>query len=207
MADQVNVGKNDFHLKSFYNNIMKDNALLYKYQFIVELFGDDIDAYGLVDVKDPSRNLTYYVKSANIPGYSLETGKTTFLGTEFRVPGVLKYDHNWKVKILLEQNLFAYKALQTWRRAISRLEIDGGGIKTIPNVYARVSVLSADHQYCVNSYILEGLWIKSLSQITLRYATNGGEDVVSCDVDFRYQYSYPDPNFSKEDPLDAIKKS
>ena len=131
------------------------------------------------------------------------TGKTTFLGTEFRTPGVLKYGQNWTVKVLIDQNLFAYKGLKNWRRTISRLEIDGGGIKTIPNVQARVSVISPDHQKCVNSYILEGVWIKRLGNIQLQYNTNGGENPSECDVEFRYQYSYPDPDFNMNDPLKA----
>ena len=193
--------ENKFHLKSFYTNIMKDNALLYKYQFIVEFIG--LDQYGITDPTESSQNITYYVKSANVPGYELVNGQTTFLGTQFRIPGVLKYGHNWDVKILLDQSMFAYKGLQTWRRAISRLEIDGGGIKTIPDVQARVSVLSADHQYCVNSYVLEGVWIKSLSQIALQYNTNGGENPVECTAQFRYQYSYPDPVQSEIRPNPA----
>lgn len=195
---------NDYNLKSFYANIMKENALLYKYQFIVEFIG--LDEYGITDPTDAAKNITYYVKSANVPGYDLVTGKTTFLGTEFRMPGVLKYGQNWSCKVLLEQNLFAYKGLQTWRRAISRLEIDGGGIKVIPNVKARISILSADHQSCVNSYILEGVWIKKLGKLDFKYGTNGGENPMECDVEFRYQYSYPDPDFKADfgnDPLKA----
>lgn len=191
---------NDYNLKSFYTNIMKSTSLLYKYQFIVEFIG--LDAYGITDQSDASRNISYYLKSANIPGVSLATGKTTFLGTEFRMPGPLKFGQNWTVKILLEENLFAYKGLQAWRESISSLELDGGGSKTIPNVQARVSVLSEDHQTCTDSFILEGVWLKKLGAISnLQYSTNGGENPVEVDAEFRYQYSYRDPNFNFEDPL------
>lgn len=196
--------QNEYNLKSFYTNIMKENALLYKYQFIVEFIG--LDEYGITDQTDASKNLTYYVKSANVPGFDLLTAKTTFLGTEFRTPGVLKYGQNWTVKVLLNQDLFAYKGLQIWRRAISRLEIDGGGIKIIPNVQARISLLSPDHQTCVNSYILEGVWIKKLGKMDFKYGTNGGENPLELDCEFRYQYSYPDPDFNLNDPLGSTAK-
>ena len=197
-------GANPYNLKAFYTNIMKDNALLYRYQFIVEFIG--LDQYGITDPSEASKNITYYVQSAAVPGYQLVNGKTTFLGTEFRIPGVLKFGHNWTVKILLNQSMFAYKGLQTWRRNISRLEIDGGGIKTIPDVKARVSLLSPDHQSCVNSFILEGVWIKELSELQLQYQ-NGGSNPSDCTATFRYQYTYPDPDFTlNNDPLAASGK-
>ena len=190
---------NPYNLKAFYTNIMKENALLYKYQFIVQFIG--LDEYGITDSTDASKNITYYVQSAKIPGYTLANGKTTFLGTEFRIPGVLTFDHNWSVQVLLNQSMFAYKGLQTWRRSISRLEIDGGGIKTIPNVQARISLLSPDHQSLVKSFILEGIWIKSLGELQLKY-TNGGGEPLKCSAEFRYQYVYPDPDFNMQgDPL------
>lgn len=195
-------GENPYNLKAFYTNIMKENALLYKYQFIVEFIG--LDQYGITDPTDASKNITYYVQSAAIPGFKLVNGTTVFLGTEFRIPGVLQFDHNWQVSVLLNQSMFAYKGLQAWRRAISRLEIDGGGIKTIPNVQARISLLSPDHQSLVKSFILEGVWIKSLSELSLTYTAGGAADPLKCNADFRYQYVYEDPDFSmNSDPLKA----
>ena len=202
MADNSTWNKNrtnPYNLKAFYTNIMKENALLYKYQFIVQFIG--LDEYGITDSTDAAKNITYYVQSANVPGYQLVNGKTVFLGTEFRIPGVLKFNHSWSVQMLLNQSMFSYKGLQAWRRNISRLEIDGGGIKTIPNVKARISLLSPDHQSMVNSFILEGVWIKQLGDLQLQY-TNGGAEPLKCQAEFRYQYVYPDPDFSMNgDPL------
>ena len=133
-------------------------------------------------------------------------GKTDFLGTNFRIPGVLQFDHNWSVQMLLNQSMFSYKGLQNWRRAISRLEIDGGGIKTIPDVQARIGLLSPDHQDLVKAFVLEGVWIKQLGQLDLKY-NNGGGEPLKCTAEFRYQYVYPDPDFNfSNDPLLAGKK-
>lgn len=203
-------GSNPYNLKAFYTNIMKENAMLYKYQFIVQFGGADLQNYGITDSSEAAKNITYYVQSANIPGYQLVNGKTAFLGTEFRIPGVLKYNHNWSVNILLNQSMFAYKGLQAWRRNISRLEIDGGGIKTIPDAYARISLLSPDHQSIVNSFVLAGIWIKQLGEIQLQYQ-NGGAEPIKCSAEFRYQYCYPDPGVEEvggsndPDPLTATR--
>ena len=206
MADQKKWDKgrqNPYHLKNFYTNIMKENALLYQYQFIVEFSGTDIADYGITSSTEPSQNISYFVQSAKIPGYKLVNGKSVFLGTEFRIPGVLQFGHNWTVEILLNQSMFAYKGLQNWRRYMSRLEIDGGGTKIIPNVQAKIYLLSPDHQSFVNSYILEGVWIKKLGDLQLAY-TNGGAEPLKCSADFRYQYVYPDPDF-KELDADPLK--
>jgi len=194
---------NEYHLKNFYGNLITKNALLYKYQFIVQFFGSDIEPYGFTGKADAQNNITYFVQSANIPGTSLKNATTTFFGTDFRVPGVREYKHNWQVKILLNQELFGYKALQAWHRDISRLDIDGGGIKVIPNAYAKVDLLASDSKTITTSYILEGIWIKSLPELSLKY-TNGGEQPMQVNCDFRYQYSYETTGDNQEgDPLKA----
>jgi hypothetical protein len=196
--------KHDYHLRNFYTNIMKNNALLYKYQFLVEFIGLDQLGIDITDPSDASKNITYFVQSADIPGYSMQNGKTVFMGTEFRIPGVRKYDHSWAPQILLDESLFAYKGLQKWREKISSLTIDGGGQKVIPNVQARISLLSPDHQTKVTSFILEGVWIKDLGEISLAYSANGGGDLLKIPVTFRYQYVYKDDTFDQSaDPLKA----
>jgi hypothetical protein len=197
--------KHDFHMKNFYTNIMKTNALLYKYQFLVEFIGLEALGIDITDSSDASKNITYYVQSAEIPGYSMQNGKSIFMGTEFRIPGVRKYDHTWAPQILLDENMFAYKGLQQWREKISSLKIDGGGQKVIPNVQARLSLLSPDHQTKVASFILEGVWIKSLGEISLAYSANGGGDLLKVPATFKYQYVYPDDTFDQAgDPLKAV---
>lgn len=198
----------EYHVRNFYTNIMKTNALLYKYQFLVEFIGLDNLGINITDQSDASKNITYFVQSTDIPGYKMQNGKTVFMGTEFRIPGIRKYEHNWAPQILLDENMFAYRGLQQWREKISSLKIDGGGQKIIPNVQARLSLLSPDHQSKVAAFILEGVWIKSLGDISLAYSANGGGDVIKIPATFRYQYVYPDPSFDQaNDPLGGSHRS
>ena len=44
--------KHDFHMKNFYTNIMKTNALLYKYQFLVEFIGLEALGINITDSSD-----------------------------------------------------------------------------------------------------------------------------------------------------------
>lgn len=194
------MAENKKHLKNFYTNIMSSTALLYKYQFLVQLMGPPDLGWN----NSASQNFSYYVQSASIPGVKLVNGKTVFFGTEFRIPGVKQFDHNWQTEILIDQDLTIYKKLEAWRDSISSLKIDGGGEKRIPSYQAKISILNPDHQTINESYILEGLWIKSLGDINLAYQNNGGGDILKIPVEFRYQYVYREGD---GDPLDASNKS
>mgnify|MGYP003302912373 CR=1 FL=1 len=99
----------DKHLSNFYTNIMRGNALLYKYQFLVQLMGPADLGWN----NSASQNFSYYVQSGSIPGTKLVNGKTVFFGTEFRIPGVKQFDHNWQTEILIDQDLTIYKKLET----------------------------------------------------------------------------------------------
>ena len=71
-------------------------------------------------------------------------------------------------------------------------------IITFGEIMLRLS--TPDHQTINESYILEGLWIKSLGDINLAYQNNGGGDVLKIPAEFRYQYVYREGD---GDPLDA----
>ena len=192
-----------FNLKNFYQGILKSENPLYKYQFIGEFIGLK-DEWGISDSSDASKNITYYIQSANIPGVELTTGQTTYLGTMFRTPGVMKFSHSWTCNILLEENLNAYKGFRRWQEHISSLYNDGGGNKAIPNVTMNLSVLSSDSKTKVQAIVLEGVWCKSVGQIQVKYTDGGGQPIKSFPIELRYQYNYSDPNFDrKSDPFGA----
>lgn len=176
----------DKNLKNFYNNIMRSKPLLYKNQFYVEVFGG---SFINRDSSQPEADFSYYVQSASIPGAQLVNGKAVFFGTEFRIPGVKQFDHNWSVNILLDQDLTMYKKLENWRNSISSLSNNGGGDKRIPNYYANVHLLDETNSQVVQTFVIGGIWLKSLGDINLAY-TSGGGDLIKIPAEFRYQYVY-----------------
>lgn len=191
----------DKNLKNFYNNVMRDKPLLYKNQFYVEMFAGN---YVERNESTPELDFSYYVQSTSIPGAQLANGKTVFFGTEFRIPGVKQFDHNWSVTILLDEDLTIYKKLEQWRNDISNLKINGGGKKQLTNYYAKVHLLNETHTNIVETFIIGGIWLKSLGDISLAYASGGG-DVVKIPAEFRYQYIYKSSD-SAGDPLGATSK-
>lgn len=193
-----------YNLKNFYTGIMKKENPLYAYQFIAEFVGLD-PAWGISDSQDAAKNITYYVQSANIPGVELVTGKSVYLGTEFRTPGVLKFNHSWTCNILLEQSLTPYKGFRRWMEEVSSLYNDGGGNKAIPDVQVRLSVLDTSGLQKVQAVVLEGVWCKSVGDISLKYEQGGGNPINSFPIELRYQYNFMDNPSAFDSSTDPLK--
>lgn len=195
----------NYNLRDFYNGILKKDNPLYAYQFIAEFSGLD-ERWGITNSSEAKSNITYYVQSANIPGVQLTNAPTPFFGTEFRNPGVAKYDHTWTCNILLEQNLIAYKGFRRWMEEISSLRNDGGGFKGIPDVTVSLSVLDSSGTSKVQAIVLEGVWCSGVGDLQLRYENGGSAPINNFPITLKYQYNYMDDanNFDKStDPLKA----
>jgi hypothetical protein len=208
--------RNDYHLSSFYNQITKTKPLLYDYQFIVEFVqggtytvndgvAKSIQQFQLfnADPNQPDQNFSYYAQSASLPKFSVNKANAKFYGIDFRVPTVIKYEHQWQCEILLEQDMIMYEKLRTWAKLLSDLRLNGGGIKTIPDVSLRVSLLNAEHTQFTTSFVLAGVWLTEIPEIKLEYKDN---DTAPLKVTpkFQYQYCYRDDKFDlTADPLSA----
>ena len=192
-----------YDLRNFYNGITKKDNPLYRYQFLAEFVGLK-DEWGISDSSDAAKNISYYFKSTTIPGFNLNNGQMTYLGTQFRLPGNVVFTHSWTASLLLEQNFTAYKGFRRWQEDISSLTRDGGGNKAIPNVKVRLSILNPDMETRSNAIILEGVWVKNVQQLPLRY-NNGGGDNPDCQIEFRYQYNYLDNPGAFDMSTDPLK--
>lgn len=203
---------NSYHLKNFYNQIMKTNPLLYPYQFVIEFvqggtMGDGFGGTQTFDLFDnssnPDENFTYYAQSGSIPKFTVNKAAVNYYATEFRTPTVIQYEHDWSVKILLEQDMIMYEKLRTWMKLMTNLENSGGGIKTIPNINMRISLMNAEHTYFTTSYVMVGIWPTQIPKISLKYES-GSSQAMTLDCKFKYQYCYRDDEFDlSQDPLDV----
>jgi hypothetical protein len=203
---------NEFNLASFYNGVMKGENPLYAYQYVVQfLFPNEYSELTteLQDTKNPSNNLTYYVQTAKLPGVELTTAKNTFFGTEFRYPGVAKYNHTWDCNIILTQDLRIYHILSAWMKHISSLEKSGGGSKSVPPIKVLIGVLDPTGETIVRTIVLEGVWLSKLGKMSFKYTQGGGDAIKSFSISFKYQYNYiggnDDGNVIDTDPLNPNK--
>lgn len=195
---------NKYNLKEFYNNITKSHPLRYAHQFVVEFDGASLNGltgeFTAANPTDIVNNITYYIQSSSIPQVEVNSVKVSFYSAGFEVPGVVKYPDSWQVNILLGQDLYQYKRLESWREAISNYRLSGGGNKVIPNVRAKVGLLDSTMQNIVKTYIMEGVWIDNLSEVKFEYK-EGDTTMQSCDATFTMQYWYEEE--SEGDPLSA----
>ena len=195
---------NRYNLMEFYNNITKRHPLRYAHQFTVEFQGASLGeltgAFGPASPNDVVDNITYYIQSSSIPAVDINSVKVNFYSAGFEVPGVVKYPDSWQVNILLGQDLYQYKRLQSWQEAMSNYRLSGGGTKVIPNVIAKVNLLDSTMRNVVKTYIMEGVWIDTLSEVRFEYK-EGDTTMQTCDCTFTMQYWYEEDN--EGDPLQA----
>ena len=118
--------QNNYYLQGFYNQLMKQVPMLYNYQFILEFVQKGVGASLFSDQTNPDQNFTYYAQSASLPQINIVKGTAHYFGTQFRIPGTVQYQHDYTVKILLEQDMIMYDKLRYWMRQLSDLKYNGG---------------------------------------------------------------------------------
>lgn len=189
--------KNTYHIADFYKTIGQQHPLQYGHQFILQFIaplgqtGSILQGDNAFGRKDSSnvQCFTYWAQSATVPEQTITQGKVKFLANDFVVPGVVKFGDSWKVDILLDQDLTQYNKLQAWHRLISDFSKSGGGKKVIPNVQGKISLLDNTMQNVKSTFIMEGVWLNQLGQISFEYK-QGGDAVATCAATFVYQYFY-----------------
>lgn len=135
----------DYNINTFYNKITKTSPLLFKYQFTVELFSGETNQ---------SNNLPYYIQSATLPKFDITKGKVAYFGINFNVPGTIKYEHDWKCKLLLDQDMTMYEWFRTTMKSFSDLKFNGGGSRKIPNWNLHLNLLDNQHNIVKETYVL-----------------------------------------------------
>lgn len=187
---------NPVDLKSFYRSIMQKDPLIYGHQFTVTFSGKDLPSY--IQNGDDYTSITYYGKTASIPAVTLEEASVSFLSQKFVVPRQVTYGKEWKVKIMLDQDITHYQTLYDWQNSFASLKLSGGGSKIIPSVQAHVTLLDATLQYEISRFTLEGVFPSKIPDLSMAYENNAG--IVDFDCTFTYQYLYDEDDGN---PLDA----
>lgn len=192
---------NTYNLMEFYNNITKTRPLRYGHQFTIEFLGSSLGGltgyFNPPNESEPVNNITYYVQSSKIPQVEINSAKVAYFAAGFEVPGVVKYPDQWTVEILLGQDLGQYKRLQSWQEAMSSYRLSGGGNKIIPEVKAKVNLLDSKMRNVVKTYMMEGVWIENLSELSFQYQ-EGAAEIMKCTCTFTMQYWY---DLDDGDPL------
>lgn len=191
MADATSIP----NIARFYNDIMEQKPLLFKYQFLVDFKLTEINALGSVE------NATYYAQSASIPKVELVKANTAFYGIQFRLPSTIKYEHDWTVKFLLNQNMSVYNSILNWMDKISNWGLSGGGNKGLnqrgnETADLQFHLLDSTHSQIIDTFTLVGCWPTNIGELQLEYKQDDNTPM-TFDCKFKYQYCYRGPN----DPL------
>ena len=207
------MANNERNIAKFYQAIQNGDGLRYGYQFLVKInFNQNVFAFrgnntsfdsvifkqlGITTIKDldslinPNPDNTvdfsFYARGTNIPQTTLTTTPVSYFATGFRFPGLMQYEKNWNVTILLDSQLNVYRRLRLWQELISSIVRNNGGNKTIPDVKGDVQLLSNDGKNVQRRFLIEGIYPTNVPQIDMKYA-EGSNQIKEVQVTFATQY-------------------
>ena len=190
------IQSNPVDLKGFYRSIMIHDPLVYGHQFTVTFSGSDLPAS--IQNGTDYTSITYYCKSSSIPAPQIQETTVPFLSQDFVVPRQVTFGEQWRVKVMIDQNMTHDQSLYDWQNSFASLKLSGGGLKIIPNVQAHVTLLDASLQYEISRFTLEGVFPSNIPDLSMQYENNS--NIVDFDCTFTYQYMYDEDNGN---PLDA----
>jgi hypothetical protein len=171
--------KNEIDLQTFYNNIARSKSLLLTHQFIIEFSGSGLYSELSRDASD-SKKITYWIQSASIPEQRIDDVKVPFMSQQFSIPKQIQFGEDWPVSVLLDENLTQYNILKNWTSIFSDLRKSGGGIKTIPSVQAKVSLVDSTFTKIKKTFILEGVWPSDLGNVEFQYENESNIQKCTC---------------------------
>jgi hypothetical protein len=212
MANANNMVSEQRNISDFYNKIQQSGGLRYGYQFLVKLFFDkavfntrgaysDKDLilfkqYGIngyekiIDANPATKDdLTFFAQATQLPGTTLDATQVQYFAQGFRFPGIIKYDAQWSIDILLDQDLTIYKQLRIWQEMMSSIVRNSGGNKVIPNARGKLYLLDSygDATKPDRIYAMEGIFPKEVPVINMQY-TEGSSTIKTVKVQFALQY-------------------
>jgi hypothetical protein len=150
-------------------------------------------------VLNSNGDFSFYVKSSSVPKVEIDQTEVSFLSQKFVIPKQVKYGDSWKCKLLVNGDLKMYNALYEWQESLASLKNNGGGLKVIPDVYAKVKLLNDRFDTVTNTFTLVGVFPSDIPKISLEY--KNAADIIEVDCTLTYQYMYHDE--VESNPLDA----
>jgi hypothetical protein len=194
------------NISTFYTSIMKEKPLMFKYQFLVD--------FSLTNIRIDTKSdlATYYAQSASIPKVELVKANTAFYGIQFRLPSTIKYEHDWTVKFLLNQNMYVYNSILNWMNSISNWDNSGGSVAALGGTKSlnqrnnatadlKFHLLDSTHNNIIDTFTLVGCWPTNIGELQLEYKQDDNTPM-TFDCKFKYQYCFRGPN----DPLASTTK-
>lgn len=134
-----------------------------------------------------------YIKSASIPGRTVQNIPVPYQGFEFNKPGAVKYDNNpWQVTFKTPGDYLVRNALEQWSFEIASDETScGRGNIPCPNSVIRLGLTDASCKI-IRVYDLIGVYPSNVSSIEYDMESTS---LTQFTVDFYYQYWRLVPNF------------
>lgn len=176
-----------------YVQALKTTGLRKSYQF--QIYIEEVDSK-----LDAGNSFSFFAQSATVPGMTIEMIETQYQGVTLRSPNNLLFESPWNITVRCDSEMKVRDAIETWQKKHADLIKGGGGDKKIPDVRARVDLLDDQLETILKTYILEGVFPSTNSEIPLDHADNS-ISTFDLGLEYQYWYSTDQENGTNDDPL------
>lgn len=135
-----------------------------------------------------------YVETATLPGLTLASVPVAYMGLQFNVPGTVSYpgSDNWTVQFRCDGALSLRSTLEEAIKSVWD-DQDSSGEFAIPEKGSTVRMeLLGKNNNTIRSYVLHGVFVKSLADANYDIKDNGSIQTVSASL--AYQFWRLDPS-------------
>ena len=133
-----------------------------------------------------TKDISFFIKSAQIPESTIASIPINFLGREFKVPSIDRTFADWSITVLNDTNFKLRNAFERWQNGINNMS-DNEGLSNPVDYQVDAFVDQLDRNgNTLKSYTLRGAFPVDIAAIDLNFATN--DEVETFGVTFQYQY-------------------
>lgn len=135
-----------------------------------------------------------YLKSATVPGRSVEDIAVAYQGFNFHKPGSVTYENPWTVTFKTPGDYLVRNAFEAWNNELFSDETSCGNYNIpCPNTVIRIGLMDSNCSI-IRVYDLVGVYPSKVGAIQYNIESN---ELTEFSVDFFYQYWRLVPNFDK----------
>ena len=127
-----------------------------------------------------------YIRTATLPGKSIQNQQVPYMGLDFNVPGSVKYDgsSSWQVTFLCDEGLNIRNKAEGWVKEIFNDETSSGKYG-VPVEVATMQLLGKNME-AIRTYNFYGIYLQNIGD--LNYDKKGTGQPLDFQATFAYQF-------------------
>jgi len=151
-----------------------------------------------------------FLKTASLPGKTINTVTANFMGVDFQIPGTVKYDNNnnWQVTFYCTQDYHVRKLLESSMSDTFNIRTSTGNMEPRDPTLNVIKLSLVDDQLNeIRTYILHGAFVTGVGDMGFDATKDGGVQEVSATIAYQYWTTAPSSDISEIEDVINIAES